>query len=145
MSDQLPSRDPRTKQGRSLAFDHAQFAALGNAWRSGRLVDRVTLVDRKAFDYETTTYRLSCTAEPNGHVETHYSECFVPIVTDDGNIPQLERADWTDAVPESETPMSELERLKRLMEKQSFRLYWYKFTLALSEWRHGYRPWRHTR
>ena len=45
MSD-LPSRDKRSEHGTELAYDHAEFAALANAWRSGRLVDR------EAFDYE---------------------------------------------------------------------------------------------
>ena len=36
----LPSRDKRSEHGTELAYTHAEFAALANAWRSGRLVDR---------------------------------------------------------------------------------------------------------
>ena len=39
----------------------------------------------------------------------------------------------------AETP---LEELHRLLAKRGLRFYWEKFVLAISEWRHGYRPWR---
>ncbi len=51
MSD-LPSRDKRGSHGQLLGYSHAEFAALANAWRSGRLVDR-EVIDQRIRDAMT--------------------------------------------------------------------------------------------